>query len=948
MATKEKGRKKAKQEAPQEASQQFKVTDPISMADLENIHTRRGKYPSRPPPFRPKTWEMARREKEEKVLKEKRERPLSTPLGTTSTDAMDTEEAQEFSKEIAEKAIERELKKQKYEQYQQVKQTSKYQVPKSITIPVPDLNKPKLEKESRPTSVLSNFDVPFYEEVTGPKEGQLIRHSMSMTPGLSGMKYGEGARPKDSFKRMSAFQDYTSAMMAALNNPWKTQNKRTAIPTWSAVPPLVYLSASGTPVGDQTKQKSDEKYVPMNFSAVDKTVLTPQGRPEMKGMASPVKFTETLQNGDALKVNPQGGALMETLGFGPERVEEKDLDFYMPDGQGKRLGEIYQMFMNEQTPEGNPGVIVQLSNLVKKYGTPFYLMDRKSGHLYVLNEKGYKQIEEKGLLYPLESMIIAGALDENRNNPFVMTQSSKLPETPAAESTRVPLKTSTDRREVKEKKDLLTPDGLLEKEQTEWYQKELKEAEEDMMQAYLKKSKLEKEEVEIIKQRALKAQEEFEALERKRNENKEIHDKMKEEIKKINQAVADSSSFMKKMKNKDPQQIALGKAISDFWDRSDVPQDSSPVKIASYPSLESLNEEPKEELTEADHKYYDRKRKVLVEKMAIANDVYLAHLQSYDQEDPKNKSQKFLFQFNEVGNRLHKQFNIVAERLRLPLEQPLMTYPSLGNLMDTIQQENMGDKNRKYFQELAKEIKIKDHIAQKVLNNRLSVIKTPAEKGKTNLQYKEYQKESKKLLDFCEKMMGKRGKEADSMELEQPEGVPEVIEISKEKFNEKLKEIIEQPQYVKPIGENTLPPYYSREMSRYEPSNPIKQRKREDLLEKVREMTSEESKEGKGEKLAEVDTDLSWDHEGLRPLPKSHKTRLNGSPKPPRVHRVPKVPKVGENTEGTFGKECPTLNGEYKEEKIGMVVPQGEKQTPEVDKKMVRMMKDETLKVLKT
>ena len=97
---------------------------------------------------------MARKGKEERVSKE---RPLSTPLGTTSTDAMDTKKAQEFSKEIAEKVIERELKKQKYEQYQQVKQTSTYQVPKSITIPVPDLNKPRQEKASRRTSVLSNF-----------------------------------------------------------------------------------------------------------------------------------------------------------------------------------------------------------------------------------------------------------------------------------------------------------------------------------------------------------------------------------------------------------------------------------------------------------------------------------------------------------------------------------------------------------------------------------------------------------------------------------------------------------------------------------------------------------------------------------------------------------------------------------------------------------------------
>ena len=191
-----------------------------------------------------------------------------------------------------------------------------------------------------------------------------------------------------------------------------------------------------------------------------------------------------------MKVSPQGGALMEALGFGPHKVEEDDPDFYMPDGQGKRLSEIYQMFTNEQTPEGNPGVIVKLTNLVKKYGSPFYLMDRKSGHLYVLHEKGYKQIEEKGLLHPSESMIIAGALDENRGNPFVITQSSRLPETPAAESTRVPLKTSTDKREVKEKKEPLTPDGLLEKEQTEWYQKELKEAEEDMVHAYLESPNL--------------------------------------------------------------------------------------------------------------------------------------------------------------------------------------------------------------------------------------------------------------------------------------------------------------------------------------------------------------------------------------------------------------------------------------------------------------------------
>ena len=45
--SREKGRNKTKLET----STQYKDTDPISMADLENIHLRKGKlYPSKPPP----------------------------------------------------------------------------------------------------------------------------------------------------------------------------------------------------------------------------------------------------------------------------------------------------------------------------------------------------------------------------------------------------------------------------------------------------------------------------------------------------------------------------------------------------------------------------------------------------------------------------------------------------------------------------------------------------------------------------------------------------------------------------------------------------------------------------------------------------------------------------------------------------------------------------------
>ena len=47
-------------------------------------------------------------------------------------------------------------------------------------------------------------------------------------------------------------------------------------------------------------------------------------------------------------------------------------------------------------------------------------------------------------------------------------------------------------------KEPLTPDQLLEMEQTNLYKKGLQEAEEDMVQAHLEESRLEKEEAEII------------------------------------------------------------------------------------------------------------------------------------------------------------------------------------------------------------------------------------------------------------------------------------------------------------------------------------------------------------------------------------------------------------------------------------------------------------------
>ena len=193
--------------------------------------------------------------------------------------------------------------------------------------------------------------------------------------------------------------------------------------------------------------------------------------------------------------------------------------------------------------------------------------------MYVLKAGEYKKIEERGLLFPSESMIMAGALEREVDEPQPSMQISKMQTTPTAESTRIPLRTSTEKREKS-----LSSEQLLDLEKSEQYTQELKEARENMLQACLEKSSLESQEAELIRFKA----------------------------------VASSSKLMKELKGADTQYLAMGQAIADFWDTSDVPQDYMTGRIPSYPSLESLHQEYKEELSDIQYAYYNAKRETIM------------------------------------------------------------------------------------------------------------------------------------------------------------------------------------------------------------------------------------------------------------------------------------------------------------------------------------------------
>ena len=107
-------------------------------------------------------------------------------------------------------------------------------------------------------------------------------------------------KPRIPSGNVSALQDYISTMMSALNNPWKLLSKATTTPSWTTVPPLMFLFILGTPVSrPHAGEGLEEEQVKMNFSAVDKTVLVPKGRSWAESTATPIRFTEELQNGAA-------------------------------------------------------------------------------------------------------------------------------------------------------------------------------------------------------------------------------------------------------------------------------------------------------------------------------------------------------------------------------------------------------------------------------------------------------------------------------------------------------------------------------------------------------------------------------------------------------------------------------------------------------------------------
>ena len=91
------------------------------------------------------------------------------------------------------------------------------------------------------------------------------------------------------------------------------------------------------------------------------------------------QFTQNIMGTSVVMVKPKAKTT-QTKTFTQQMPIQPD--FYLPDGKGSRLSEVYQIKTTEKSPEGHPAVLVVLENLRVKYNTKYFLLDKYLGYLY--------------------------------------------------------------------------------------------------------------------------------------------------------------------------------------------------------------------------------------------------------------------------------------------------------------------------------------------------------------------------------------------------------------------------------------------------------------------------------------------------------------------------------------------------------------------------------------
>ena len=520
-------KKKSKQK---EIDPKFGVSE-WDPAELDDRQTRRGTYESRPPP-RGGTWRDQIKEEAYKLRQRQREADSPEFISPHSTtDTMDTDEAQEINKQI----IERIEKEPEGAEYLNVISEGKYEnvgeaLDTGATFSTVTEMQDEVEKAQQT-----------YEEIESLEDSHIVSF-----PKLD--------KEKEALRRKTQGEWV----------PFETENVLTSLTSITGPPPMAFTDPSDF---DEVLKEGDEY-----LSKIEEE-LGHEGRKQIlsrieKGFAKTVKW--------------------ETINFPSQQLMKYHLRLPFPHAP-KVLSRNPKMWVNKTPILEYPAVLIAIPEWESRYGTKSYAVDVKEGYIYAVRSEDWERLVERAYVAmdePLESSQTT-PVEREVSVGKVQTLDSKE-RVPLAESTRKDFKEpiqkgkgipgtdfldSEPRHKVPDK-ELETPkrklsfeDSTDDEQLAKEIEKDIKDAEQAQWALEAERMQIEIERVTLERERQRIAEERLKALRQQRKKLEESIIKMSNEMSKdIELATEDRKQRRINMENEYLNQIDLEEAaVDDFF-----------------------------------------------------------------------------------------------------------------------------------------------------------------------------------------------------------------------------------------------------------------------------------------------------------------------------------------------------------------------------------------------
>ena len=423
------------------------------------------------------------------------------------------------------------------------------------------------------------------------------------------------------------------------------------------------------------------------------------------------------------------------------------------------------------------------------------------------------------------------------------------------------------------------PEQQVEDEQWEFIRYEVEKMKEAREIAQKEQQELKIEQQKIKEQKAKLEAEEEQRLQAQREKTQNSILQAKTGLEELQDKLASVSKVTQQEEGRQLTELSgpLDQRIKEVLET----KDEAPSLI-SYPSSESLQEFESDEIDFEQYWYYAIKADQIKKKMDQATKAF--HERDEYHKDPKLYDSLYAEYTKQVEGLQH-QLKIITEILSArKTDTGMYEYPSSPSLV--LHLGELDDKPKEYFEKTKKEVSHKTSLVKWVHQHKMQNVNTSDDEREIEQEYQRFKKKQNCVSSFCDKKI-QEFEEQDYLSLKGSKSVSDPIK------EEEIK-----VQYVKPIRGNTLRPEYSKEISRYQPSEKERVKAMKDALSAVRQFTSEGNLSRNGN-LNTTTMKEMWDYESREPF--SGKIRK-------------KAPEKSRGSQAKSNNECELCGGNHKVE----------------------------------